>query len=80
MNELNALQVARTWPDLGTETKTVTMAGHDWPVQRETLETADPATHAVRFTVYVDAERKQAVSHLQGYLSQHTGASASAAP
>lgn len=74
MNELNTLQVNRTWPDLGTDTKTVTMAGHDWPVLRETLETADPATHAVRFTVYVDAERKQAVTHLQGYLSRITGA------
>jgi Type II secretion system (T2SS), protein I len=80
MNELNKLQVTRTWPGLGDEKLTVRLANHDWSVTREVLETADTATHAVKFTVYVDAERKQAVTHLQGYLSQHSGAPTVSAP
>ena len=70
MNELNTLQINNTWPAVATEKTIVKMAGHDWSVQREILETADPATHAARYTVYVDAEYKQAVTRLQGYITQ----------
>jgi general secretion pathway protein I len=73
MNELNKLQIAHTWPAIGTDKTTVNLASHDWAVKREILETADPATHAARFTIFIDADYKQAVSSLQGYLSQHTG-------
>ena len=74
MNELTKLQIANAWPPVGTEKTSVKLAGHDWGVTREILETGDPATHAARFTVYVDADYKQAMTHLQGYLSQHSGA------
>ena len=75
MNALNELQIKNAWPATGTEKSTVKLANHDWGVTREILETADPSTHAARFTVFVDTEYKQAVTHLQGYISQHTGAS-----
>lgn len=74
MNELNKLQITLAWPSLGTEKSIIKLANHDWSVSREILETADPSTHAARFTVYVDSDSKQAVTHLQGYISQHTGA------
>lgn len=74
MNELNKLQISNTWPALGTEKTTVKLASHDWAVTREILETADKSTQAARFTVFVNADSKQPITHLQGYLSQHTGA------
>ena len=74
MNELNTLQISSTWPAIAVESKTVKMAGHEWSVKREILETSDPATHAARYTVYVALENKQAVSHVQGYISQPVAA------
>lgn len=74
MNELNKLQISNAWPPLGTEKSSVKLANHDWGVTRDILETGDPATHAARFTVYVDTDYQLAITHLQGYLSQHSGA------
>ena len=80
MNELNKLQISTTFPAPGTEKTTVKLAGHDWAVTREILETADESTHAARFSVFVTPDSKQAITHLQGYLSQHTGALAAGSP
>ena len=80
MNELTNLQINYEWPAVGAETRSINMAGHDWTVKREILETGDPSTRAARYTIYVDTESKRAVTRLQGYISQHTAAATASNP
>lgn len=70
LNEITQLHIEKAWPSLGTEHKSSEMAGVEWYWTRKVSKTADPKDNirTVEFTVYLDADRNNNITRLQGHI------------
>lgn len=70
MNEVARLQIANQWPDLGSSSKSIEMAGTEWYWIREVEETGDESGNirGVKFTIYQDEKRTQNLAQVQAFI------------
>lgn len=74
LNEIAKIQIDRKWPSLGTTNKSTEMAGVEWFWTRTIEKTADESGNirGLKFTVYMDEDRKNNVAHIQAFISNPT--------
>ena len=70
MNEMNALLLKKTYPELGDKQGKTDMAGHTWYWIRTTKKTEDKNSRQVTFTVYSDKIRQHNLTRLIAYASR----------
>ena len=72
LNEIAQLQIAKSWPDLGSQHKSSEMAGIDWYWSREVEKTADESGNirGLKYTVYEDEGRERSLAQVQAFISK----------
>lgn len=70
MNELTALRVAPTWPELGKQEDDAEMGGRKWHWEAKVVTTSDPDLLRVDIDVSDAADKDQVVSSLTGFLGR----------
>lgn len=72
LNEMTKLHIAQAWPGLGTEQKSIEMAGVEWYWTREINKIDNKLLEKnyrnVKFTVYSDEDREKNIAVLHGNL------------
>ncbi len=69
-NEIAALQISKTFPDLGDQKGDTEMAGHRWYWIRTTKATEDKHVRQIAYTVYLDEAYEHNLTRLTGYVSR----------